>query len=177
MRSQAMDWQGVINSLDSLIFQETGQHLDNLQTAILRGVLNGHQYSKIADDYNCTTGHVKDEGYELWQLLSNLLEEDIAKSNLRATLERLGFTNPQQKIIENSIQIGNLNLYGNPGSQPKPSASKTDSVKSDIPLDDPELTENQRRAIAKLTSFHLTPAQIAEALGLSLEQVQHHINP
>ena len=177
MRSQVMDWQGVINSLDSLVFQETGQHLDNLQTAILRGVLNGHKYSKIADDYNCTIGHVKDEGYELWQLLSDLLEEDIAKSNLRATLERLGFTNSQQKIIGNPIQIGNLNLYGNPDSQPKSSASKTDSIQSDIPIDAPELTENQRRAIAKLISFHLTPAQIAEALELSLEQVQHHINP
>jgi hypothetical protein len=172
-----MDWQGVINSLDSLVFQETGQHLDNLQTAILRGVLNGHKYSKIADDYNCTIGHVKDEGYELWQLLSDLLEEDIAKSNLRATLERLGFTNSQQKIIGNPIQIGNLNLYGNPDSQRKSSASKTDSKQSDIPLDDRELTENQRRVIAKLISFHRTPAQIAEALELSLEQVQHHINP
>ena len=79
--------------------------------------------------------------------------------------------------FEKWYQIGNLNLYGNPDSQPKSSDSKTDSVKSDIPLDDLELTENQRRAIAKLTSFHLTPAQIAEALGLSLEQVQHHINP
>ncbi|USR91662.1 helix-turn-helix transcriptional regulator [Phormidium yuhuli AB48] len=70
-----------------------------------------------------------------------------------------------------------LHLYGNPDFQAKSSASKPDSRQSDLPLDNRELTDNQRRAIAKLTSFHLTPAQIAEALGLSLEQVQHHIKP
>ncbi|MDJ0509885.1 MAG: hypothetical protein QNJ64_11600 [Crocosphaera sp.] len=48
------------NLLDELIFSSTGKHIDSLQVAILKGVLNGQRYANIAKDYNCSKGHVKD---------------------------------------------------------------------------------------------------------------------
>lgn len=68
--SKAMEWQAVLQAIDELIFRQTGKHLDDLQAAILKGVLDGRKYAEIAQKYQCTTGHVKDEGYELWRVLS-----------------------------------------------------------------------------------------------------------
>jgi len=39
--SKAMEWQAVLQAIDELIFRQTGKHLDNLQAAILKGVLDG----------------------------------------------------------------------------------------------------------------------------------------
>ena len=41
-----MDWQGVVKSIDELVFQQTGKHLDTLQREILKGVLNGRKYAE-----------------------------------------------------------------------------------------------------------------------------------
>jgi len=83
-----MEWQAVLKSIDELVFQQTGKHLDNMQLAILKGVLNGQKYAELAERYKCTMGHVKDEGYELWQVLSELLGEELNKSNFCDTVER-----------------------------------------------------------------------------------------
>ena len=84
-----MNPQDLVSYLDELIFSSTGKHIDSLQVAILKGVLKGQKYVDIAKDYNCSKGHVKDEAYKLWQLLSDTLGEDINKSNFRATIERI----------------------------------------------------------------------------------------
>jgi hypothetical protein len=68
-----MDWYVALNSIDELVFQQTGKPLDSLQLEILKGVLNGKKYAEIAQKYQCTPGHVKDEGYKLWQILSEVL--------------------------------------------------------------------------------------------------------
>ncbi|MEG4860568.1 hypothetical protein QUB75_29720, partial [Microcoleus sp. K1-B6] len=83
-----MDTQEVLNSIDELVFAKTGKHLDTLQVAILKGVLNNRKYAQIAEEYHCSQGHVRDASYELWQMLSTALGADINKSNFRATVER-----------------------------------------------------------------------------------------
>jgi hypothetical protein len=46
--------------MDEMVFKQTGKHLDSLQVAILKGVLNGQRYAEIAKEFNCTPGHTKD---------------------------------------------------------------------------------------------------------------------
>ena len=104
-----MNSQDLVSYLDELIFSSTGKHIDSLQVAILKGVLNGQKYANIAKDYNCSKGHVKDEAYKLWQLLSDTLGEDINKSNFRATIERLGIANNNSKLF-NPVKIGEINV-------------------------------------------------------------------
>ena len=74
--------------VDSLIVEKTGKHLDNLQKAVIEGTWQRQTYENIAQEHHVTKNHVGDVGYELWQLLSEQLGEDINKLNFRSTIER-----------------------------------------------------------------------------------------
>ena len=105
-----MDVQEVLRFADELVFERTGTHLDDLQQAILRGTFQGQKYSKIAQEYNCTEGHVRDVGSDLWKIFSEKLGEDVKKSNFRATLERLSFSNISSNFAKKFTQINNVNF-------------------------------------------------------------------
>ncbi len=172
-----MDWQTVLNSIDELIFQQTGKHLSNLQMGILKGVLNKEKYRDIAEQYKCSNGHVKDEGYELWQLLSEIFGERLNKSNFVATVERLGFTNYQHQIIGNPVQIGNLNLCNNAETTELKDRdfvnTKDDNNRTSCPpMVENVLHTNTLNAVSKLIKHGLTAQQIAEVLDIPLNEVQ-----
>ncbi len=172
-----MDWQTVLNSIDELVFQQTGKHLNNLQMAILKGVLNNEKYREIAEQYNCSNGHVKDEGYELWQVLSEIFGEKLNKSNFVATVERLGIAN----LIGNHVRVDSINLCNNPEtaelenrdvvnteSDPKKTTTSQPTIEN-------ILHTNKLKTISKLIKLGLTAQQIAEAVDLPLNEVQQLI--
>ncbi|MGL4500278.1 MAG: hypothetical protein ACRCU2_14525 [Planktothrix sp.] len=175
-----MEWQEVVNLMDEFVFQKTGDHLDSLQLAILKGVLNGQKYVAIAKQYGCSTGHAKDKGYELWQLLSKVFDEEVNKLNLVATLERLGFVNYQHSV-NNSVNHSHINFCN---TSPEPNLPNRDKVNSkyndkDI-MDENEIVkklfqETKFKAVDKLSKLGLTPEQIAESLDLPLPEVQNWI--
>lgn len=174
-----MDWDVVLKQIDLLIFQQTGRHLDDLQRAILIGVMDGKKYADIAKEYKCTTGHVKDEGYKLWQTLSDALREDINKLNFRTTIDRLGFANSENQIIGNPVQIGYLNVC---------TSQDTKNGVDDEGIDTQGLNPKDRnsldadiaktslvakpKTIVNLLKLGLTNEQIAEALDIPLSEVQ-----
>jgi len=119
-----MDVQEVLKIADDLVFINTGKHLDDLQQWILRGTLQGQKYSRIADESYCSEGHVKDIASELWKLLSELLGEEVNKSNFRVTFERLKFSS-FGKFYKDFVQIGNVNFCENTLDSPKVSNSPT----------------------------------------------------
>jgi tetratricopeptide (TPR) repeat protein len=80
--------EDAIAFIDALIFKQTGEHLDDLQSTILRQSWYGNRYIEIADIYGCTEGHAKDMGAQLWHLLSTVLGEKINKRNLQTALNR-----------------------------------------------------------------------------------------
>lgn len=176
-----MKWEAVLKSIDQLVFEKTGKHLDSLQLEILKGVINSQKYSEIAENYGCTTGHATDQGYKLWQILSEVLGEDLHKSNFCATVERLGIANSNSMLV-NPVQIGHLNLCSNSEKgeseesdlfTPDSNHQKTqtdDSIIKDIQL------ETKLKTIPKLIKIGLTAPQISETLDLSLNEVQHIIN-
>ncbi|MGD1804567.1 hypothetical protein ACP6PL_03870 [Dapis sp. BLCC M126] len=172
-----MDWQTVLNSIDELVFQQTGKHLNNLQMGILKGVLNNEKYREIAEQYKCSNGHVKDEGYELWQLLSEVFGERLNKSNFVATVERLGFANYHSRLF-NPVQIGNLNLCNNPETKELKNRDFVNTKSDDKnttynqPIVENVLHTNKLNTVSKLIKIGLTADQIAEAVDLPLNEVQ-----
>lgn len=161
-----MNTQDLVSYLDELLFSKTGRHIDTLQVAILRGVLNGQKYADIAQEYNCSKGHVKDEAYKLWQLLSDTLGEDINKSNFRATVERM--TAKNIKGIGNIAQVNKLNFCPNSSNIEE----VEDIIREDKIIVDAIEKKTKRETIPRLVKIGLTPEQIAEALDLSIQEVK-----
>ena len=181
-----MDATEVLRYLDELVFAQTGKHLDSLQRAIIKGVINGHKYADIAKEYQCTPGHAKDEAYALWQILSEVLGENLNKSNFRASVERLGVDQSQYKsqIIGHYVIDGNINHCSNPLQvSEKYEAEKFECISREIPTpvtskDDhieTELKLAKLETIPRLVKIGLTAEQIAQALDLPLEEVEQKI--
>jgi len=174
-----MESQDLLDYIDNLVFTQTGKHLDNLQFSILTGVLNGQKYPDIAKDYNCTKGHVKDKAYELWQILSKTLGQDINRSNFSVTIRRLGISNTQSHLVH-PIQVGNINFYGNSSKEESAiidddiqETNKTNLYENDYQIII-EQTEKKTKlqTIPKLVKIGLTAEQVAEMLELPLNEVQ-----
>ena len=89
----------------SPVVERTGKHLDDVQRAVVEGTWERQTYDDIAQKCYVTKNHVGDVGAELWQLLSEILGEDIKKTNFRSSLERV--------YIESS---DNSNIYHINGS-------------------------------------------------------------
>lgn len=177
-----MNMEEVLKYVDEMVFAQTGKHLDSLQMAILKGVFNGQKYAQIAKEYNCTKGHAKDEAYELWNILSKALGEDLNKSNFRAAIERLGTGNWQYQIIGNPIQVGNINLCPNPSQVAEDSELEnlelvSTQTNTSVFNDDAMVIETARQsakleAVSRLAKIGLTAEQIAQSLDLTLDEVQ-----
>jgi DNA-directed RNA polymerase specialized sigma subunit len=88
-----MNLKEMLNVADRIVFEKTGQHLDDLQAAVLRGTLQRETYKEIAKNFDCSESRIREIGSELWQILSEELGEDVSKSNFRSTMERLQNSN------------------------------------------------------------------------------------
>ncbi|MEG4232599.1 NB-ARC domain-containing protein [Microcoleus sp. Pol11C3] len=88
-----MNLKEMLNVADRIVFEKTGQHLDDLQAAVLRGTLQRETYKEIAKDFDCSESRIREIGSELWQILSEELGEDVSKTNFRSTMERLQNSN------------------------------------------------------------------------------------
>lgn len=172
-----MEVQEILKYIDELLFSQTGKHLDSLQIAILKGVFNAQKYAEIAKDYHCSTGHVKDEAYELWRILSDTLGEDFNKSNFRATIERLGVANSQYHIIGNPVQVGNINLCSNSSSAEDLYLDKNcEQVDNQTTVVEAAQKTAKLEIVPKLVKLGLSTEQIAQALDLSIDEVKQAIN-
>ncbi|MEZ2231047.1 NB-ARC domain-containing protein [Microcoleus sp.] len=120
-----MDAQEILNFADDLVFANTGKHLEPLQQSILRSAWQGQKYSKIAHEFHCTEGHVKDTASELWQLFSKILGEEVNKANFRVRLEQVKFSN-LWNFNKDIVQIGEINFCENSSHSPKVSNSAID---------------------------------------------------
>ena len=84
-----MNVSQLLQFVDRLVVERTGKHLDDVQRAVVEGTWERQTYDDIAQKCHVTKNHVGDVGAELWQLLSEILGEDIKKTNFRSSLERV----------------------------------------------------------------------------------------
>ncbi|MBV6628125.1 MAG: hypothetical protein KI793_35270 [Rivularia sp. (in: Bacteria)] len=78
----------IYNLAESLISWVQGKSLNNLQKAILKGAYQDKTYEEMAEDINCSEGHIKDVAADLWKQLSEKLGEKVGKKNFKSLLER-----------------------------------------------------------------------------------------
>ncbi|MEG4033400.1 NB-ARC domain-containing protein [Microcoleus sp. S36b_A4] len=125
-----MDVKEVLRFADDLVFAKTGEHLEDLQEAILGGVWEGQKYSQIAETSHCSEGHVRNVASKLWKRLSNVLGEEVTPSSLRSALERR-----QLFIISensgNDFFIGNVNVCKDSQSSEVPKSRSPSTPTSD----------------------------------------------
>lgn len=116
---------------------------------------------------------MKDEAYALWQKLSATLQENLNKSNFRATIERNVITNSAFLVHGNRIESINLCPHSSQTVAP-------DSIQTEPDLVGEEslnALENVRKkakleVVANLAKMGLSAEQIAQSLELSLNDVK-----
>ena len=161
----------VLQFVDEAVYAKTGKHLNDLQREIIEGTLKREKYSDIAESHGCSAGHVKDIGYELLQMLSDVFDEPINKGNLKSVLERQGNVNitfNKSKVTDNnSNMIGYINICSD-RSNATPDKSQLDTPNFQ------QRSQNQTKIekINKLRQFGLSDEQIAEALDLPLDAIK-----
>jgi hypothetical protein len=158
-----MDIHEVLQFVDKVVCAKTGKRLNDLQRGIIEGTLKQQKYAEIANTYRLTQCHVKDVGYELWEMLSDTFGEPVEKGNLKSVLERQENLNI---YFSNNNIIGYINVCSDrPTATPDENQPKT----PDFPQ---AKDEAKIETIGKLRLFGLSDEQIAEVLRLTLEEVQ-----
>lgn len=158
-----MDIREVLEFVDQVVYDKTGKRLNDLQRGIIEGTLNRQKYAEIADSYRLSEGHVKDRGYELLQMLSDVFDEPVDKHNLKSVLERKG--NLNISFGDNNI-MGYINICSD---RPTPTPNKSRPATPDFQRDQ---YQAKIEMVGKLRQFGLKDEQISELLGLTLEEVK-----
>ncbi|MCC3422747.1 MAG: hypothetical protein JGK12_02190 [Microcoleus sp. PH2017_01_SCD_O_A] len=167
-----MQVREVLQFVDKVVYAKTGKHLNDLQRGIIEGTLKRQKYPDIAENCGCSAGHAKDVGYELLQMLSDVLDEPVDKKNLKSVLERQGNLTISFGDRSKSIRSINSNIIGclNVSSeQAVATGNESQSQTSDF-----QRVKNKARieAVGKLRQFGLSDEQIAEVLELPLDVVE-----
>ncbi|MBE9094233.1 NB-ARC domain-containing protein, partial [Tychonema sp. LEGE 07203] len=114
-----MDVQELLRFADGLVFTKTGKHLDDLQQAVVRGTWEGKRYSEISKEVHCTERYVRNVASKLWQTLSEILDEDVMKSNLRSTMERYQISHSSNFLNLNFVEKDSINFCTETSHPPK----------------------------------------------------------
>ncbi|MEG4320341.1 MULTISPECIES: NB-ARC domain-containing protein [unclassified Microcoleus] len=106
-----MNIKEALNLADRIFFDKTGQHLDDLQEAVLRGTLQHETYKQIAKDFDCSESRIRNAASQLWQILSEGLGEEVSKTNLRSAMQRWQVSNVSN-FAKDVVGIGIFNTCG-----------------------------------------------------------------
>ena len=90
-----MTIEDALNIVDSVLENKS---LSTIQEAIFRQTWEGKTYSEIAEKAGYDAAYIRDVGYKLWQLLSEVFGDRVTKNNLQVVLRR---------YMNRSIQVSN----------------------------------------------------------------------
>jgi hypothetical protein len=85
--------------VDSLIFSETGKHIDSLTRKIIEGILTDNTYSEIGEKLGYDPGYIGDKTRIMLRILSKKTGEIVNKQNFSWVLERILNTDHSPSII------------------------------------------------------------------------------
>jgi NB-ARC domain len=111
-----MNWDEIAELINTKVFSKTNRHLKEVENIVLHGSWQGKTYEQMEETCQYSLSYLKQAaGPKLWKLLSQVLEEDIGKSNFRVVLERwssqqLGSSPLQPKLLAN--QANNQQDWG-----------------------------------------------------------------
>jgi hypothetical protein len=169
-----MNLKEMLHLADKIVFEKTGQHLDDLQAAVLRGTLQRETYKEIAKDFDCSESRIREIGSELWQLLSEELGEDVSKTNFRSAMERLQVSLFSSNVAQDSVQIRNINFCGegrHPPEPPNPHPpnQETSNTKQ------PETLHQDLSEMPELGTFYSRTPELQTLTNWILQQHSHLI--
>ncbi|MEG4535450.1 ATP-binding protein [Microcoleus sp. D2_18a_D3] len=125
-----MSLKEALKLADKIVFEKTGEHLDDLQEAVLQGTVQRQTYKQIAKQFDCSESSVRKVGSELWQILSEYLGEDVNKTNFRSAMERLQNSN----VLNFAHNVsGSFNICGEGRHPPDISNSHNDETANSKP--------------------------------------------
>lgn len=104
-----------------------GRRLKDIQERVFRHSWDGWTYPQIAEHAGYDTGHIRDVGCELWQMLSQVLGTEVTKKNFQSVLRRCA----QQTAIVAPMAAPTL------PAQPNPFVGRTSEVRHCVKLLDP----------------------------------------
>lgn len=107
-----MNLQEILTLADKIVFTQTGEHLDDLQKAILEGTLQRETYEEIAKNFNCSESNARQIGAELWHIISQELQEEVNKSNFKSAMERWQFS-LFSNVVQDHVKVGTINFCEN----------------------------------------------------------------
>lgn len=147
-----MDIQEVLNWTDEQVFAKTGKHLESLQKSILEGIWQHQDYYEIAENNEKSYDHVKKEAWKLWKLLSDVVGEDVKKSNVFSVLEQaeLSATGNSTNFMQIALGNNHVNICGEQQRSPSDlSSSNSPAPQNSSPIidliDAPEITDFYNR--------------------------------
>lgn len=127
-----MNFEKALVIADELVSAKTGKHLSKLQKAILEASWEGHTYNEIAYIYGYAESHIKEVGSRLWKILSDVLGEEVRKSNVRYILERLEFSTISLNVGSDFAQINNVIACAKPLQPPEVAQDRSGQVKNPV---------------------------------------------
>ena len=99
-------WEKAQQTVESLVFQQTGKHLSDIEILILRGAWDNKTYEEIAEAEGYTSNYLsKDVGNKLWGHLSVALQEKVSKKNFKAALQRKWHQQTQGSLTQYQTQL------------------------------------------------------------------------
>lgn len=90
-----------MNVEEALIILDTAleqKFLNNVQELVFHQSWLGKTYLEMAENSGYNSNYIKDVGYKLWKLLSEVFEQEVTKSNFRSVLRR-------QYVNQNALQL------------------------------------------------------------------------
>jgi NB-ARC domain len=92
----------ILQFVDRVVEKQRGEHLDDLEKAVVKGLWQGKTYTEIADECGYKSkNYIGDVSRKLFKILSEQLDEDISRHNFSWTLERV-INSPQFVGLINS---------------------------------------------------------------------------
>ena len=89
MEEANLSFEEAIEVADAAVFASKGRHLTDVEMIILRGSWQNQTYPEMAENSDYAANYLqRTAGPKLWGLLSEVLGEEVKKTNFRTALER-----------------------------------------------------------------------------------------
>ena len=149
-------FEDVLNWADNLIFNQTKEHLSEVDEEILKGIWERKTYGEIAEELHCSEPKVKEKAAKLLEKFREDLGEDLKKYNFIYKLKKKYSTSKNSRLYQCLLQHDNVNIGGQliqtieDKKTRSPSSPDTPQNKNKSPIinlkDAPKLTCNSHRA-------------------------------
>jgi hypothetical protein len=104
-----MNGQQAVRLIDRLLDRGQQRKLNDIQSTIVLQIWEGNTYRSIADRLSYDLDYIKQIAARLWKILSQLLSENICKSNIKSVLERCQESIP----VSNWDDLSDSNVFIN----------------------------------------------------------------